>query len=468
MTLFGDRPRALAVSPDGAEVYAAVYRSGNQTTALSEGVVCDGATETSCTYDGVTYPGGLPAPRANHQGAPGPEVGLIVRRDPTSGEWRDELDRDWSAAVRFELPDYDVFALDADATDIASVSVAREVAGVGTILFGMAAHPTNGRLYVTNTEARNEVRFEGPGTFIRENNLKPAGVPATVRGHLHEARVTVIDGTTATPHHLNPHIPYEMAPMPADVAPRSFATPMGAAVSPDGATLYVTAFGSAELGAIDIAALEAGTYTPSLADHVALGGGGPTGLVLNATGTRAYVATRFDNGVSVVDLGSRAEVAHVALPNPEPAHILAGRPFLYDARRTSSNGEASCGSCHVFGDMDDLAWDLGDPDGDVTASFNPTGPLGTRAPFHPMKGPMTTQSLRGLANHGPMHWRGDRTGATAGNPNGGYDEAAAFTAFNPAFEGLIGRDEGELAATDMAAFTAFALELTYPPTRSAR
>ena len=25
---------------------------------------------------------------------------------------------------------------------------------------------------------------------------------------------------------------------------------------------------------------------------------------------------------------------------------------------------------------------------------------------------MTTQSLRGMANHGPMHWRGDRTGGT--------------------------------------------------------
>ena len=29
--------------------------------------------------------------------------------------------------------------------------------------------------------------------------------------------------------------------------------------------------------------------------------------------------------------------------------------------------------------------------------------------FHPMKGPMTTQTLRGLANSGPMHWRGDRS-----------------------------------------------------------
>ena len=41
---------------------------------------------------------------------------------------------------------------------------------------------------------------------------------------------------------------------------------------------------------------------------------------------------------------------------------------------------------------------------------------GTFVDFHPMKGPMTTQSLRGMANHGPMHWRGDRTG---GNDPGG-------------------------------------------------
>ena len=39
-----------------------------------------------------------------------------------------------------------------------------------------------------------------------------------------------------------------------------------------------------------------------------------------------------------------------------------GRPVLYDAPGTSSNGEASCAGCHVFGDFDSLAWDLGTPD----------------------------------------------------------------------------------------------------------
>ena len=50
--------------------------------------------------------------------------------------------------------------------------------------------------------------------------------------------------------------------------------------------------------------------------------------------------------------------------------------------------------------------------------------------FHPMKGPMTTQSLRGMANHGPMHWRGDRNGEGQGTnvqPDGGaFSEDKAF------------------------------------------
>jgi hypothetical protein len=108
--------------------------------------------------------------------------------------------------------------------------------------------------------------------------------------------------------------------------------------------------------------------------------------------------------------------------------------------------------------MDDLAWDLGDPDGDVVANGNPFNPLvppiGDPLPhvFHPMKGPMTTQSLRGLANLGPQHWRGDRQGG----------EVAAFEAFNQAFPGLLGR-AAQLTPAQMAAFRKFALLLRYPP-----
>jgi hypothetical protein len=211
----------------------------------------------------------------------------------------------------------------------------------------------------------------------------------------------------------------------------------------------------------DTGQLEADNFVPDAGDHIAISGGGPSGLVLDESRNRLYVLTRFDNAVSVVDTTTRTEMLHLALHNPEPANVVNGRPFLYDATLTSSNGEASCGGCHVFGDFDSLAWDLGDPDAAVAPNPNIPGPLGgTAQPFHPMKGPMTTQSLRGMANHGPMHWRGDRTaGSVGGDP---LDEFGAFMEFNVAFEGLLG-NTGPLADTDMQAFTSFILDVTYPP-----
>ena len=51
--------------------------------------------------------------------------------------------------------------------------------------------------------------------------------------------------------------------------------------------------------------------------------------------------------------------------NPEPASVVRGRRFLYDATLSSSHGDSVCASCHVFGDFDSLAWDLGNPDDDI-------------------------------------------------------------------------------------------------------
>ncbi len=38
---------------------------------------------------------------------------------------------------------------------------------------------------------------------------------STVRGHLHEARITVLDGDQVEPRHLNKHIDYNALPAPA-------------------------------------------------------------------------------------------------------------------------------------------------------------------------------------------------------------------------------------------------------------
>ncbi len=441
VTLFGDTPRPLAVSLDGGTVYAGVHRSGNQTTVLNEEIICDGGAGAECFVDDIAMPGGLPGPLQPIDGIVRPEVGLIVKYDRDSGAWQDELGRDWRSVVRFDLPDYDVFAIDANADP----PVERQrFAHVGTVLFNMATNPVSGDVYVTNTEARNEVRFEGAATAAR----------SSVRGHLHETRISIIAAGGVTSHHLNSHIDYDVVPSPPGTAERSLAIPLDMAISGDGATLYVAAFGSAAIGIVDTGDLSRGDHRPSLDDLIPLRGGGPCGLVLDESADRLFVLTRFDNTVSIVDLSTRRETQRIALHNPEPATIVEGRPFLYDARIGSSNGEAACASCHVFGDVDHLAWDLGDPDGEVIT-------LGRFTNFHPMKGPMTVQTLRGLANHGAMHWRGERNGAV--EPGGdAQDERAAFLQFNPAFDSLLGRGS-ELSDSQMQTFADFALRLMPPP-----
>jgi DNA-binding beta-propeller fold protein YncE len=450
-TLFGDTPRALAVSPDKATVYAAVFHSGNQTTAINETLVCNGGSSAPpCVVQGVTIPGGLPPPETNFEGKPRPETGLILRLNPQTSAWEDQLGRNWNNAVRFSLPDRDVFTFDANANPPVETG---SFSGIGTILFNMAVNPVSGKVYVSNTEARNEVRFEGPGHF--------GG--STVRGHLHEARITVVDSMNGVqPRHLNKHINYAKVPSSASTRKRSLAIPTDMAISSNGATLYVAAFGSGKVGIFSTAEIEADSFTPSAAKQITIPGGGPSGLVLAETTNRLYVLTRFDDAVSVIDLAARREVQHVSLNNPEPFSVINGRHLLYDANLTSSNGEASCASCHVFGDFDSLGWDLGNPDDVQVPNPNPfrIGPFGP-SDFHPMKGPMTTQTLRGMDTHGPMHWRGDRTG---GSDVGGsaLDESQAFKKFNVAFAGLLGRSS-KLTDADMQAFTDFILQVTLPP-----
>ncbi len=213
------------------------------------------------------------------------------------------------------------------------------------------------------------------------------------------------------------------------------------------------------------------TFVPDSADHIHVSGGGPAGLLLDESRNRLYVTTRFDNGISIINTALQQETDHLQLANPEPAAVITGRRFMYDARMTSSNGEAACASCHVDGDLDSLAWDLGDPTGSILNNplepiFSANNPPQVYFNFHAMKGPMTSQTLRGMAGHGSMHWRGDRTGgndeANARPDSGAYNEVLSFKKFGVAFEGLLGR---ATAATDpeMQAFADFVLEVIPPP-----
>ncbi len=478
--LFGDTPRALAVTPNGNTVYAAVFHSGNQTATVTDTAVCNTSdanianniVEGPCLVSGVSMPGGMPLPHHNANGDRRPETGLVVKFDNTTGTWLDELNRNWNNAIRFHLPDIDVFAI-----DTTTLKETASFAHVGTILFNMLVNPINEKVYVSMSDAHNEVRFEGSGAFVQAVGAKPDEEPTSVQGHLHEMGITILDNTKVLPRHLNKHINYDVRPAPAEVKQHSLSTPVDMAISSDGTTLYVAAFGSSKIGVFDTTEIETNTFDPTdtSANYIKVSGGGPSGVVLDETHQRLYVLTRFDNSISIIDLASQTETAHIRMFNPEPEHIVNGRRFLYDALLSSSNGEASCASCHVFGDFDSLTWDLGNPDGHVVNNpieikrqgapelFPNINGTGNVPELHPMKGPMTTQTMRGMANNGSMHWRGDRTG---GNDPEGHvdDEFAAFIKFIAAFEGLMGNDPATpFRGADMAAFARFSLDIVLPP-----
>lgn len=470
LSFFGDTPRALAATADGGTVYAAVFHSGNQTTAIIETSVCDGfGGASACSIGGANAPGGVPDPDDNFLGEDAPETGLVVKFHAASGEWRDTLNRDWSDLVRFNLPDHDVFSIDANSLADASVV---EFDHVGTILFNMVVNPISGKVYVTNTDQRNEVRFEGPGDH--------GG--STVQGNLAQSRITVLDpaGPSVDAQHLNQHIDYSLLHTDAGAnhvlidaqIPHSLSTPLQPVVSSDGTTIYMAAFGSSKIGVFDSTDIEDAAFeanfdpTVESANYISTDGG-PAGLALDETNDRLYVLTRFNNSVSSIDTGTGNTLQTVALHNPEPDAVVEGRPVLYDAARTSGNGEASCASCHIFGDMDSQIWNLGDPDGAETMNPQPAI-VGGGVDFHPMKGPMTTQTLRGLKFNGGMHWRGDRTNGFFGIDlcnsfiGAECDEDLSFNNFIVAFEGLVGH-EGVIATSEMQSFTNFSLEIALPP-----
>ncbi len=390
----GENPRALAVSPDGLKVYAAFALSGNHTTIIPKAAAPP-----------------QPAP-TNPSLPPAPQEGLIVEAsDPA-----------WNPSViQYSMPDNDVVEINAS-----TLSVSRYFSHVGTINLGIAVQPTTGDIFVANTDARNLVRFE-----------------PNLRGHYADNRITRVNSGTGavTPIDLNPGVDYSVLPNPAAVS-TALAQPTAMVFDPTGNRLYLAAFGTDRVAVLDgsgnvTARIEIGTATGSTADP--RNKRGPRGLALNAGTSKLYVLNRISNTISVVD--TTTDTVATELPvgsyDPTPAVIRAGRGFLYDAK-LSGNGSASCAACHVDADMDMLAWDLGNPGGQMQT-------VGS-SQVHPMKGPMTTQTLRGLQNLEPFHWRGDK---------------GDFTAFNPAFDSLMGGSP--LSIADMAAYRDFAMTIRFMP-----
>ena len=439
-------PRALAVSPDGTTVYAAIFESGNRTTILGGGIDESGTlagdgfppnvvSDGNGPHAGVNPPpndGGSFEPALNGDNPDAPAVGLIVKQDD-EGKWLDDTGADWTAFVSgglasrsgrmpgWTLLDRDLARIDTDTLDVSYSG------GCMNICMALSVRP-NGDVWMVGTDAINEVRFEPKlrGKFLRVNAAMLAGGTGDP---------TVFD--------LNPHLGYNGdGNVPGPQRAQSVGDPRAMVWDGSGDRAFVTGMGSNNVVMIG-------------ADGERLGrlelGAGPTGMALDAARNRMYVLNRFDATVSVVDVTANpSELARVPFFDPTPDVIRKGRPHLYDTHATSGLGHTSCASCHVDGRTDRLSWDLGDPAGEMKSVDDQnclTEVLGACEDFHPMKGPMFTQTLQDIIGKEPFHWRGDRDG---------------LEEFAPAFDGLLGDDQA-LPPAAMQEFEDFLATVRFPP-----
>lgn len=442
----GERPKAMAVSPNGDRIYVAILESGNASTILAPSLTkLTGLPPASAVdFHFGPHAGTNPPPNSETGLMPHfnpklgtnlpPRVGLIVKRN-SNGRWMDDHQGDWTefvsgtnAFLSGRQPGWDVADHDLAIIDPATLRV-NYVRGLMNICLDVAVNPATGKIAVIGTDALNHIRFEPVlnGIFV------------SIRLGL----VNPLNGTSSIKD-LNPQIDYRRSSVSRLLRKQSLGDPRGVLWNASGDRLFVTGMGSNNLLILDGEGNRVG-------DPIALPAG-PTGLALDERRRRLYVLNRFDASISVVDTESRAIASTIKLFDPTPDEIRRGREHFYNTFQTSGLGQASCASCHVDGRVDRLAWDLGNPTGEMkiitrtNINFARFPPPSTNH-FHPMKGPMVTQTLQDIIGHEPFHWRGDRDG---------------LEDFNPTFTDLQGAD-AELTDQAMQEFEDFLATIHFPP-----
>lgn len=404
------KPRALSVDPLGKRIFVSVFDSSNKTAVVP--------------FNLVREAGGAPPPNPAMSPTlpPAPRTALIVK-EISKNTWADETgDTKWTKYIPYSVEDVDLVVINANEPQLKTT----EIRSIGTHINNTILDSATNRLFVVNTESNNLVRFE-----------------PNIRGRFIDTRVSIVDLSSRnkiTTMDLNPHINYDNANGTREERQLSIGLPLDITTNQKG-QFYVSSLSTAKVAVLD--------NNGKITGRIAVGFG-PTGLSYDDDRQQLYVLNRFEATVSVVSTIDNREINRVSIGyNPEPKDLQEGRRFMYGGE-LSAHGDVSCASCHRDSHKDGLAWDLGDPTGklDVIELQNITLPFfESKHVFHPMKGPMMTQSFRGIIGTEPLHWRGDRL---------------HFEDFNGAFKSLLGSPRS-LSDEEMAKFKSFTASLVYPP-----
>ncbi len=297
-----------------------------------------------------------------------------------------------------------------------TLNPALEWADLGTSIFNVQNRPGTTELWVCNTDALN-------AEVIAEPNF--------VNGKVVRNRVTIVDIAGGPGGSVN-HVDLDQ------VGGVGCSQPRGVAFDSLRGRVYVMCEGSDRVAVLDLNGNWLGSWKLTGQGKIRCLPHGGTVL-----GENLYVWNKGTNSITKIN------VVTTPLDSTVNNHKSLGLTPLTDAVRRgrsivnnadlSAGGSSSCASCHIDGDQDGVVWDLSnvlDPEG------TPNNQLSL---FIDRKGAMVTQSLNGLPEGAPYHWRGER---------------GDIEAFNGAFEGLL--DGSELVTADLADMVSYINELHYP------
>ena len=160
--------------------------------------------------------------------------------------------------------------------------------------------------------------------------------------------------------------------------PPAVGLPFDAAITPDGAELWVLNAASNDITVIDL-------QTRQRVAHVEVGDN-PRGIVISPDGSTAYVDNTLSGSISLVDTSTYTETAVIPTTTiPLDPVLLTGKRLFNssDDPRMGQDQWISCNTCHFDGQNDGQTWLLG------------------------FAGPRNTSSLLGMGQTLPLRWSGE-------------------------------------------------------------
>jgi len=251
------------------------------------------------------------------------------------------------------------------------------------------------RIVLVNANIGRDIAFTSDGSLVIAAISRPKNLIPEVQ----VARGWVVTNGFAL---LLPEKDTPPVQLLVDLPNRSYADPHAVVVTPDDRKFYMSAAGVDMVLAVELdevrrvcEEVKAGKI-PRHADHLGLSrryvtsripvGANPQALAVSHDGKWIFVANRLDDCISVIDTESDQVLRTIVLGQPSsPDRILLGEQFFHSARRTFQN-QFTCASCHPYGGVDGLQYDL-EPDG-----------VGDDI--------LDNRSLRDIADTGPFKWSG--------------------------------------------------------------